>query len=512
MKTADVLLILEGTFPYVRGGVSSWIDQLLKAHTDLTFSIVYLGGDREAAQTKHYEIPPNVISMQEIFLCERPVARDFVPASLDETTSEELRERLSAICFASNDTERVQAVFAFSDWLAVEGSVVRLGNLLHGPEAWDVFCEFYRRSLEPISFIDFFWTCRLMMQPLWKLLGLLRNMPPALVYHSICTGYAGVLGAVASKRNGRPFLLSEHGIYTKERIIDINQANWIHEPTGSAFLSAPVRLALKNLWVNLFLTLGKMTYQVADPIITLYSGNARLQVEYGAERRKIQIIPNGIDTKPFDAAREKRAQSREANPSLCRIGFVGRVVPIKDVKTLLRAGQLLKDTLPNAKITLYGPTGEDPDYFAECLEMKTALGLDEMVHFPGPGKVSELLADVDILVLTSVSEALPLVILEAYACKIPVVVTDVGACRELVSGGKPEDKALGRAGMITGISSPAETAFALATLGSNREEQDMMGAAGYERAIRYYSATAVMGRYSELYNNLKNQRNKSWQE
>lgn len=402
-------------------------------------------------------------------------------------------------------------MFEFADWLAVEGSVVRLGNFLHGPEAWEVFTELYRRSMEPVSFIDFFWTCRLMMQPLWKIHQCLQSIPPARVYHSICTGYAGLLGAVAARRQGRPFLLSEHGIYTKERIIDITQADWIHEPEGNGFLSASTRLSLKNLWVNLFLMLGRLSYAVADPILTLYSGNARLQQEYGAERRKIKIIPNGIDASEFAQTRALRTASRQENPSACRIGFVGRIVPIKDVKTLLRASRMFLDNMPGATVTLHGPTGEDPDYFRECLEMCEAMGLGSQLVFAGPGKVREILASVDILVLTSVSEALPLVILEAYACEIPVVVTDVGACRELVNGSSPEDKALGKAGLITGISSPAETAFALTTLGKDRQLQEEMGRAGLARVERFYSAEKVMGQYGTLYKALKERNSRSWQ-
>ena len=66
--TADICLLLEGTWPYVRGGVSSWIHQMILGLPELTFTVMFIGGQRQAYSGRRYEIPPNVLHIEEVFL------------------------------------------------------------------------------------------------------------------------------------------------------------------------------------------------------------------------------------------------------------------------------------------------------------------------------------------------------------------------------------------------------------------------------------------------------------
>jgi glycosyltransferase involved in cell wall biosynthesis len=91
------------------------------------------------------------------------------------------------------------------------------------------------------------------------------------------------------------------------------------------------------------------------------------------------------------------------------------------------------------------------------------------------------------------------VILEAFSSGIPVVATDVGACRELIHGRTPEDQALGPAGIITRVASPSETAAALQKLITNPSLLREMGAAGRKRAESYYTQSALLTRYHQVY-------------
>jgi len=75
--------------------------------------------------------------------------------------------------------------------------------------------------------------------------------------------------------------------------------------------------------------------------------------------------------------------------------------------------------------------------------------------------VKKYYSQIDVLVLTSLSEGQPLVILEGNCAGVPVVATDVGACRELLMGVSPEDQALGASGLITPVTSPQKTAAAI---------------------------------------------------
>ena len=82
-------------------------------------------------------------------------------------------------------------------------------------------------------------------------------------------------------------MLSEHGIYTKERKIDLAQASWIAESSGQALnrsLDAGSGY-IRTLWVRFFERIGQLTYNSADNIIALYDGNRQRQIKDGADPR-----------------------------------------------------------------------------------------------------------------------------------------------------------------------------------------------------------------------------------
>ena len=134
-------------------------------------------------------------------------------------------------------------------------------------------------------------------------------------------------------------------IYTKERIAEISQADWIYEPDRFQINFSEGLGKLKQMWINLFLFLGQVAYDQATDIITLYSGNAATEVEFGAEERKISIIPNGIEPTRFNAIYDQHMARWQTSPEKKYVGFIGRVVPIKDVKTLLRAARIARGSL-----------------------------------------------------------------------------------------------------------------------------------------------------------------------
>ncbi len=131
--------------------------------------------------------------------------------------------------------------------------------------------------------------------------------------------------------------------------------------------------------------------------------------------------------------------------------------------------------------------------------MVTLMGLESKVLFLGPRNVREILSGLDVCLLTSISEGLPLIILEAYAAGVPCVATDVGACRELIFGRTLEDKAIGRAGLLTKICSPLDTADAVLRVIASADNLLTMGAAGRTRAERHYRQIEIMGKYRTLY-------------
>ncbi len=491
MKTADICLVLEGTYPFVSGGVSSWVHMLASQLSHLTFTILHISPKRGFYTKGHvYKMPENILGVREVYL------HDYVLSSRGRP--HDLRQKVEHFRALVRDMVDGRAG-SFPRFLAAlqhEGDEgLSSWDLLQTPESWDVLVENYRREAEDESFLNFFWTWRYAYLPLFNLLS--ARIPPARVYHTISTGYAGMLAAGAKAKYKRPMLLTEHGIYTKERRIEINRSEWIQDWDSGELVAERKAPFFRRYWIRQFQMMSRITYEYADEILTLYTGNTKEQMKDGAEPAKLRVIPNGIDLDRFgEAARKHDARGQNDRFTVC---FVGRVCPIKDVMTFVSAMRLVADGIPNVRVRVLGPMDEDPEYAEMCQRHAKALGLENNVAFEGKVNVLEELPKVDLMVLTSISEAQPLVILEAGAVGIPTVATDVGSCSELLYGRAPEDRALGEGGIVTAMASPGDTAKAILQLYHDPALRKRMRDAMRERVRRFYDQRDMVAAYDELY-------------
>lgn len=496
--SADIALLLEGTFPYVSGGVSSWVNQVLQAYPEHRFAIVFLGSRREDYGDFRYALPPNVVHFEQHFLFDalhsniQPAPSRGHPDALAKA-----REFLQALEAHDGSAESRAKVLAAMRSIALElqpGGSLPLEDFLHSEFAWDLIRDSYRRHCTDPSFVDFFWTVRIMLQPLWLMARIAHGLIPVRVLHTVSTGYAGFLGGLLHHSRGLPLVLSEHGIYTKERQIDLLQSTWIRD-NRNIFQRDPMEVSFfRQMWIRFFDWMGRFCYGAADPIIALYENNRLRQVADGAAAERTVSIPNGIRIERFAPLRAQRPA--ETPPVLC---LIGRVVPIKDIKTFIRAMRRVVNRMPQAQAWVAGPTAEDPAYADECQNLVDSLGLQANVRFLGMQKVEELLPKVGVVVLSSISEALPLVILEAQAAGVPVVSTDVGSCRQLIDGLGPEDQALGSCGRVVGIANPEALADACLELLASPGQWQAASAAGIARVERYYSDRLLFERYRQVY-------------
>ena len=490
---ADIALLLEGTYPFVSGGVSSWVHQIIRACPEWRFHLVFLGSRREDYAGMRYELPPNVVGLETHYLFEPeappPLKAPEPPAWVMEQV-EALHEAFLAGVPVEEAMTRLVGLFP----VLLSDEALRREHFLRSRAAWEAICSRYRRFCTDPSFVDYFWTVRIMHAPLWRLAALARGLPEARVYHTISTGYAGFLGALLRWRDGRPLILSEHGIYTKERKIDLLKAEWIRD-NRNVFQRDPTEVSyFRALWIRFFEWLGRACYQAADPIIALYEANRQRQIQDGADAARTRLIPNGVDIARFRPLRSRRPA--RVPPVLC---LIGRVVPIKDVKTFIRAMRRVVNVLPEAEGWIAGPEDEDPGYAEECRNLVESLGLADKVRFLGFQKVDELLPQVGLTILSSISEALPLVILEGFAAGVPTVATDVGSCRQLVEGLAAEDRALGTAGAIVGIADPIALADAALALLTDEARWRAASAAAIARVERFYTDEMMFAAYREVY-------------
>lgn len=463
-----ICLIAEGSYPYITGGVSSWIHSLINGMPEHEFILYAISAEEKSRGIFVYDVPDNVVEIKEVFL-DAYIREEAVAGKRLALTEQEQSALLSLL-----DGSNVNWEDFFS--LLVRGRLPSVGDFLTSRDFFDIVQKLCEQKYPQIPFTEMIWMIRSMILPLCLIVE--EGMPEADLYHSVCTGYGGVAGALGKHLFAKPFVLTEHGIYTREREEEIIKASWI-------------KGHFKDIWIDYFHNLSKCAYSYADRVITLFGRNQDIQVELGCVPEKIAIIPNGVEVSEYMDLPGKAA----AEEAAIRIGALVRVVPIKDIKTLIQSFALVKEQVPNAHLIIMGPTNEDEEYFEECQQLVSSLQLED-VSFTGTVNAKEYLGGMDFLVLTSISEGQPLVILEGMACAKPFVTTDVGSCRELLYG---RDDGYQEAGIVVPVMHVAQIAQAMITLSQDEELRRRMGRNGQRRVCNLYTKTKFLEGYRKLY-------------
>jgi len=482
---ADICIIVEGCYPYVPGGVSSWIDWLIRSQPQSAFSVVSLWP--KPLETKsRYAPPDNLVRFDHLYL------QDFgAPPRTPDGLSPDATRHLAASLTELMTKGGLSALAAVMEELKSLRRKVALEKFFNSRDAWRIVQDMYAREMPNGSFIDYFWAWRALSSGLFAVLE--AELPQARVYHTISTGYAGLLAARARLETGRPSVLTEHGIYTNERRIELLMATWVADTIDKGHALDDPRFDLRDMWVRAFEAYARTCYETATRVVALYRDNQDPQRNLGALPDQLAVIANGIDLQRFAKLKPAGDQDRPT------IALIGRVVPIKDVKSFVEAVRLLAPRVPNLRAWIVGPTDEDVAYHAECRALVEELKLGATVEFTGPVNILDYLERIHVMVLTSLSESQPLVVLEAGAAGIPFIATDVGSCREIIEGRADEVPALGVGGAITHLAAPEEIADAAEVLLKDPAARRKAGNALKARVAAYYTSERASAAYRELY-------------
>ena len=280
-------------------------------------------------------------------------------------------------------------------------------------------------------------------------------------------------GVIARIERGTPLLVTEHGIYLRERYLAVST-------TDLPISQRRFLLALAELT-------AAVTYAYADVIAPVCAWNMRWERALGARAEALEPIHNGVDVEAF-TPRDKPPTSLGAHRPTAVAA--ARVFPLKDIETMIRAAAVAREQIPDVLFLLYGSLTADPPYVARCRALVEELDLGETFVFAGlAADPRDIFNQGDIGVLSSVSEAFPYTVLEALACARPVAATDVGGVSEMLEGwGRlvlPRDgRALGEA---------------CVELLADSAERARLGRRGRERVLARFRSSFVVDRYDALY-------------
>lgn len=469
-----IALITEGTYPVVTGGVSTWCDQLVVGMPEHDFDVVALTGS--GVNQLVWDMPSNVRTVRLIPVWGPPAAA-LRPGPNRRSWVGSTQQALGQLWDAAlgpDDADPVgrtaialKRLVEISDRVGLSHALASRGSVAPILDAWT---RHTMRSGEPdMSVADAVMAASIVDHALAVVDHRLTEVD---VVHASSNGPSSLLALAQSWRHGTPILLTEHGVYLRERYLALYGAN----------LSWPVRRA-----VTAFLRrLCQVVHVQSHMVLPVNQFNARWERRLGADPERIFTISNGVDPAKFMPV--------TSEPELPTISFVGRIDPLKDLETLISAFALVRDRVPNAQLRIFGPTPvENASYRALLVELASTLGVTDAVHWEGPSKGSRPAIEAGhVVALSSVSEGLPFTLIEAMMCGRATVNTDVGGVAECLDEKQTT-------GMLVPARDPTAFADACVTLLSDSQLRATMGVAARRRALSEFTLEQCLSRYREAY-------------
>ena len=297
------------------------------------------------------------------------------------------------------------------------------------------------------------------------ILHTLRSVAPDVVHAQMAGPYAD-----AALQSGCPAVITLHGVVFREAALALSQAGWADRARWKL-----------DTWYERWIV-GRATDLIAI--------NPYVAHEYRhLTRARFHDIPISISERYFDVPAEVDASAR----ILC----VARVVPRKDILTLVRAFARVRAAVPAAELRIVGQDDADPAYTSLCLDEIDRQGLGESVCFLGGLHGEELAASyawANLLMLTSLQETEPGVIAEAMVAGRPVVATRVGGVSFMIDDG--------RTGRLAEVGDAVALADAVIDLLSHPERRAAISEAARAWAVPRYRPSDVVARTLALYEQL----------
>jgi len=340
-------------------------------------------------------------------------------------------------------------------------------ELLGSDANWNSAITYYKGNFPGRDFAPFylFWTSLFYL--LYKTLEIVGKVPRSDIYHALNVGYAGLLGCLTKLNTGGALTVTEHGLYLKERKFELENSE--------------IPSWLQGMYEKFFESLVRTSYKYSDIVTSVCYDHMRFQREIEPNLKNIRVIYNGIDTERFHINSLNKNNRGHFN-----IGTITRITPIKDILTFIRAAEHVLEK-HKARFYIVGEV-EDEEYFEECRELAEKLGLEKHIEFTGFKNSLDWYPQFDVFALPSLSEGLPLTILEALSCGVPCVATDVGGVPEIL-----EEEFLVQKWDPIGLSEK------ICWLLENPEKRRRIGIEGRELVESKFSLSRMVQEYREVY-------------
>lgn len=227
-------------------------------------------------------------------------------------------------------------------------------------------------------------------------------------------------------------------------------------------------------------------------IIAVSNEIKKILVKSGVKDSLIKVVPNCIEFVSLNIREgEKLINGSYKFGRIINIGYIGRLSREKGLHNLLESMHILDEKNFNFKLHIIGDGPEYPVLVKLAKDFK----MESKIHFLGfRNDVSTLLNSLNILVLPSLTEGTPIVVLEAMSAKVPVVATKVGGLPDLIKNG--------RTGLLVTPEDPVELAEAIGKLLDNKQYGKYLAENAYEYVFKKHNVTTWMNEICTFYDNI----------
>ena len=485
MARTSVLLATEGTYPFAKGGVSTWCHVLTQQLPEIDFKLLAIVAN--PYQEIRYDMSPNVLQVLKIPLW-----------GTDDPVEYSWRSPFSA---ALNSKQEVDRDLIKTSFLPLWSSFLRsilstnvepksLGQLILSLHKYFLRYDYHKTMNSPqvwTSFKHLAWDyCQqekltgVMLTELTEAMRLLYRflitihvpVPETDLTHSSAAAFCGLPCVIAKLQRGTPYLLTEHGINIREQYLNLNQ-------------SIPSLFVRKFLY-RLMGAVVKVNFHYADLVSPVCEFNARWERWWGVPPEKIKVIYNGADPQKFHPT----PPVRKERPQVMSMGLI---FPLKGQLDLIKASIIVREKIPDVEFIFYGKPS-DENYFAQCEALVKKHQLENTINFAGfTSEPWRAYSEADVVAMASISEGFPFAIIEAMLSSATIVSTDVGGVREAIAD----------TGLLVRASQPQQMADAiLKLLLMSESERSQYGKKALARSLKLFTQEIFLTQHREVYRTL----------
>lgn len=485
-----ILFETEGSYPYSGGGVSTW-SHILCTELEQKVDFILMALTGAPFVESRYRLPSNIQSIIHVPLwgAEEPISH------FDDQTP--FSEHVLRKFHTSPEVIEAKFLPLFRDFLDrvldPHRPAREFGELIYGfwsyyqqfdykqtlssPLVWETFKEKLRQGYQPPgermreeeprmldATFGMRWIYHFMMP-------LAVPIPNVSATHSTLAGFPAISSIAAKFAYGTPMLLTDHGVYIRERLINVSQ-------TEMPYFS-------KKWLIDLATFITRAVYHYADLIAPVTSINAKWETKFEGDADRIQPIYNGVDTDIF----RPRAKP-ESTRGVPTVVAAAQVFKLKDIETMIRSCDYARREIPDIQYILYGSLEVDPEYVDKCKQLAETLEVGQNFTFGGFHETpSMIFNEGDISILSSISEGFPYTVIESMSCGRPVVATDVGGVSE----------AIGECGIICKPRDAKGLAEGVVELLKDDDLRIQLGKKARERVLLNYTIPQSVDNYYEVY-------------